>query len=327
MGKSIKNLSSVTVVGLDIAKNVFQVHGVDAKGATVVARAVRRGQLLSFFASLPRCLVGMEACSSAHHGGRALSELGHEVKLIPPAYVKPYVRRNKNDAVDAAAICEAVGRPNMRFVAVRSVENQAELMRHRARELLAGNRTRMLNALRGNLAEIGVVAAQGAQHAYGLKRLLADGFDDNGEVVVPNCVRQALAPLVHQIDAIDEEIAAIDKEIAALVKADETARRLTTIPGVGPVTASAIVATVQDASAFANGRDFAASLGLTPRQSSTGGKARLGRITKMGATATCASCWSSGPARRSAIARATTTRCACGPIGCWRARRSNTSSS
>jgi transposase len=282
MGKSIKNLSSVTVVGLDIAKNVFQVHGVDAKGATVVARAVRRGQLLSFFASLPRCLVGMEACSSAHHGGRALSELGHEVKLIPPAYVKPYVRRNKNDAVDAAAICEAVGRPNMRFVAVRSVENQAELMRHRARELLAGNRTRMLNALRGNLAEIGVVAAQGAQHAYGLKRLLADGFDDNGEVVVPDCVRQALAPLVHQIDAIDEEIAAIDKEIAALVKADETARRLTTIPGVGPVTASAIVATVQDASAFVNGRDFAASLGLTPRQRSTGGKQRLGRITKMG---------------------------------------------
>jgi transposase len=202
------------------------------------------------------------------------------VKLIPPAYVSPM--SGANDAVDAAAICEAVGRPNMRFVAVRSVENQAELMRHRARELLAGNRTRMLNALRGNLAEIGVVAAQGAQHAYGLKRLLADGFDDNGEVVVPDCVRQALAPLVHQIDAIDGEIAAIDKEIEALVKADETARRLTTIPGVGPVTASAIVATVQDASAFANGRDFAASLGLTPRQRSTGGKQRLGRITKMG---------------------------------------------
>ena len=171
MGKSIKNLSSVTVVGLDIAKNVFQVHGVDAKGAAVVARAVRRGQLLSFFASLPRCLVGIEACSSAYHWARALSELGHRVKLIPPAYVKPYVRRSKNDAVDAAAICEAVGRPNMRFVPVRSVENQAQLMRHRARELLAGNRTRMLNALRGHLAEIGVVAAQGAQHAYALKRL------------------------------------------------------------------------------------------------------------------------------------------------------------
>ena len=167
MGKSIKNLSSVTVVGLDIAKNVFQVHGVDATGAAIVARSVRRGQLLNFFAALPRCLVGMEACSSAHHWARALSELGHEVKLIPPAYVKPYVRRSKNDAVDAAAICEAVGRPAMRFVAVRSVENQAELMRHRARELLAGNRTRMLNALRGHLAEIGVVAAQGRSTPMG----------------------------------------------------------------------------------------------------------------------------------------------------------------
>ncbi len=282
MGKFIKNLSSVTVVGLDIAKNVFQVHGIDAKGAAVVARSVRRGQLLTFFTSLPRCLVGIEACSSAHHWARALIALGHQVKLIPPAYVKPYVRRNKNDAVDAAAICEAVGRPTMRFVPVRSIENQAELMRHRARELLAGNRTRMLNALRGNLAEIGVVAAQGVQHAYALKRVLADGCDENGEIVVPDCVREAFAPLVRQIDAIDEEIAAIDDEIAVRVKADATARRLITIPGVGPVTASAIVATVRDTGAFASGREFAAFLGLTPRQSSSGGKARLGRITKMG---------------------------------------------
>jgi transposase len=282
MGKSIKNLSSVTVVGLDIAKNVFQVHGVDAAGAVVIAKPVRRGQLLSFFASLPQCLIGIEACSSAHHWARSLIDLGHQVKLIPPAYVKPYVRRNKNDAADAAAICETVGRPNMRFVPVRSVENQAQLMRHRARELLAGHRTRMLNALRGNLAEIGLVAAQGAQHAYALKRLVADGFDENGEVVVPDSVRQALAPLVRQIEAIDAEIAAIDEEIKALVEADETARRLMTIPGVGPITASAIVATVQEISAFANGREFAAFLGLTPRQSSTGGKERLGRITKMG---------------------------------------------
>jgi transposase len=282
MGKSIKNLSSVTVVGLDIAKSVFQVHGVDGAGAVVMARPVRRGQLLNFFASLPSCLVGIEACGSAHHWVRALIDLGHQVKLIPPAYVKPYVRRNKNDAVDAAAICEAVGRPNMRFVPVRSVENQAQLMRHRARELLVGNRTRMLNALRGNLAEIGVVAAQGAQHAYALKRLVADGCDENGEVVIADCVREALAPLAHQIEAIDAEIAAIDKEIETLVKADETALRLMTIPGVGPITASAIVATVQETSAFANGREFAAFLGLTPRQNSTGGKERLGRITKMG---------------------------------------------
>jgi transposase len=282
MGKSIKNLSSVTTVGLDIAKNVFQVHGVDAKGAGIVARSVRRGQLLRFFASLPPCLVGIEACGSSHHWARSLIELGFSVKLIPPAYVKPYVRRNKNDAVDAAAICEAVGRPSMRFVPVRSVENQAELMRHRTRELLAGNRTRMLNALRGHLAEIGVVAAQGAQHAYALERLLTDGHDENGEIVVPDCVCKALAPLVRQIDAIDAEIAAIDEEIKTLVKADETARRLMTIPGVGPITASAIVATVRETSAFASGREFAAFLGLTPRQSSSGGKERLGRITKMG---------------------------------------------
>ena len=281
MGKSIKNLSSVTCVGLDIAKNVFQVHAVDARGLVVAARPVRRGQVLSFFASLTSCLIGVEACGSAHHWARALIALGHQVRLIPPAYVKPYVRRNKNDAVDAAAICEAVQRPNMRFVPVRSLENQAALMRHRARELLAGHRTRMLNALRGHMAEIGLVAPQGAQNAYAFKRSLADGFDDHGEVL-PNCVRDALAPLVRQIDAVDAEIEAIDDEIKALVKTDETARRLMTIPGVGPVTASAIVATVRETGAFANGREFAAWLGLTPRQHSSGGKERLGRITKMG---------------------------------------------
>jgi transposase len=282
MVKSIRNLSCVAVVGLDTAKNVFHVHCVDADGLVVLAKALRRAQVLKFFASLSSCLVGIEACSSAFHWARGLIALGHRVKLIPPAYVKPYVRRSKNDAVDAAAICEAVGRPSMRFVPVRSIANQAQLMRHRARELLAGNRTRMLNALRGHLAEIGAVAAQGAQHAYGLKRLLADGADENGEVVVPDCVRRALAPLVRQIDAIDGEIAAIDDEITALVKADETARRLMTIPGIGPITASAIIATIQDIAAFASGREFAAFLGLTPRQNASGGKERLGRITKMG---------------------------------------------
>ena len=282
MGKSITELSSVTRVGLDLAKNVFQVHGVDAKGEVVVRRKLRRGALPQFFAKLAPCVVAMEACSSAHHWARILVELGHEVRLIPPAHVKPYVRRNKNDAADAAAICEAAGRPGQRFVPVRSIENQAELMRHRARELLAGQRTSLINALRGHLGEIGVVAPQGAQHAYGLKRLVADGFDENGEFVLPDCVRQALAPLVRQIDALDEAIAAIDQELAASVKADETAKRLMTIPGVGPVTASAITATIQDPSAFASGREFAAFLGLTPRQSSTGGKERLGRITKMG---------------------------------------------
>ena len=282
MGKSIRNIAAVTRVGLDLAKNAFQVHAVDAKGETVVARKLARGRLVAFFAELPRCLVAMEACSSAHHWGRALVELGHEVRLLPPAHVKPYVRRNKNDAADAAAICEAAGRPGQRFVPVRSVDNQAALMRHRARELLAGQRTSLLNALRGHMAEIGIVAPQGAQHAYHLKRLAADGFDEVGEIVVPECVRVALRPLIDQIDALDETIGAIDRELEASVKTDETARRLMTIPGVGPVTASAITATIQDMSAFASGREFSAFLGLTPRQSSTGGKERLGRITKMG---------------------------------------------
>ena len=282
MGESIRNFAAVTRVGLDLAKNAFQVHAVDANGEIVLARKLTRGRLIAFFAELPRCLVAMEACSSAHHWGRQLAALGFEVKLIPPAHVKPYVRRNKNDAADAAAICEAAMRPGQRFVPVRSIDNQAELMRHRSRELLAGQRTSLLNALRGHLAEIGVVAAQGAQHAYDLKRLAAGGFDENGEIVVPDGVRVALRPLIDQIDAFDETIAAIDKEIAASVKADETAKRLMTIPGVGPVTASAITATVQEMSAFASGREFAAFLGLTPRQSSTGGKERLGRITKMG---------------------------------------------
>ena len=177
IGKSIRNLSPVTRVGLDLAERVFQIHTLDAKGGIVAARKLTRSQLLPFFATLPPCVVAMEACASGHHWGRALIELGHEVRLLPPAHVKPYVRRNKNDAVDAAAICEAAGRPGQRVVPVRSIHNQAELMRHRARELLAGQRTAALNALRGHLAEIGLVAPQGAQHAYGLKRLAGDGFD------------------------------------------------------------------------------------------------------------------------------------------------------
>jgi transposase len=282
MGKSIENLRTVTRVGVDLAKNILQVHAVDAKGEVVAARALRRSAVLGFFGKLPPCVVAMEACPSAHHWGRALIELGHEVKLIPAAHVKPYVRRNKNDAADAAAICEASMRPGQRFVAVRSIDNQAELMRHRARELLASQRTALINALRGHMSEIGIVAAQGAQNAYGLKRMLSDGADEHGEIVVPESVRGALRPLGEQIEALDEQLGAIDAEIAAQVKADEKARRLMTIPGIGPITASAIVATVRDMSGFSSGREFAAFLGLTPRQHSSGGKERLGRITKMG---------------------------------------------
>ena len=282
MAKSSGNLETVTRVGLDLAKNFFQVHAIDAQGAVVCVRKLKRAGVLEFFAKLPPCEVTMEACSSAHHWGRELVKLGHKAKLIPAAHVKPYVRRGKSDAIDAAAICEASMRPGQRFVSVRSVENQAELMRHRTRELLMRQRTAMLNALRGHLAEIGIIASQGAQNAYGLKRMLEAGHDGDGEVVVPDCVREALAPLCAQIDAADEQIEAIDDEIAAAVKADARAKRLMTIPGIGPLIASAMLATVQDFGSFASGREFAAHLGLTPRQHSTGGKARLGRITKMG---------------------------------------------
>jgi transposase len=282
MGKSNEKFAAVTRVGLDLAKNVFQVHAVDIHGDLVIARKVRRSALLEFFGRLGPCVIAMEACASAHHWGRSLIEIGHEVRLIPPAHVKPYVRRNKNDAADAAAICEAALRPGQRFVTVRSVENQAELMRHRVREQLSGQRTALLNALRGHLSEIGVVAAQGAQNVYGLKRLLAEGINKEGEIVVPEAVRVALKPLAAQIDTIDETIGAIDEGIGAAVKADARARRLMSIPGIGPVIASAIVSTIPDMSAFSSGREFAAFLGLTPRQHSSGGKERLGRITKMG---------------------------------------------
>jgi transposase len=282
MGKSIENLKSVTRVGFDLAKNVFQVHGVDGKGEAVIGRKLRRAGVLGFFGKLAPCEVAMEACSSAHHWARQLMALGHAVKLIPAAHVKPYVRRNKNDAADAAAICEAAMRPGQRFVPVRAVENQAALMRHRARDQLSGQRVALLNALRGHLSEVGVVAPQGGQNALRLKRMLADGADENGEIVIPECVRVALRPLGAQIDALDAALRAIDDEIEARVKADEKARRLMTIPGIGPITASAILATVPDMSGFSSGREFAAFLGLTPRQHSSGGKERLGRITKMG---------------------------------------------
>ena len=203
----------------------------------------------------------MEACSSAHHWGRQLLELGFAVKLILPAHVKPYVRRNKNDAADTAAICEAAGRTGQRFVPVRSVENQAALMRHRARELMVGQRTAALNALRGHLSEIGVVAAQGVPNAYPLKELADGGVDENGEIVVPDCVRFALAPLVRQIDALDEAIKAIDRELEASARTDEAEKRLMTIPGVAPVTATAFLATVQDFGVFSSGRGSPPSSG------------------------------------------------------------------
>jgi len=277
MEKSISNLSSVTTVGLDLAKLVFQVHCVDASGHVVVAKAVKRKNLLAFFAALPRCLVGLEACGSAHHWARELIKLGHDARLMPPAYVKPYVRRQKNDAADAAAICEAVTRPSMRFVCVRTLENQTTLMSHKTRELLVAQRTQLLNSLRGHLGEIGVIAAQGPRHA----RQLADRIEA-GDESIPLPVCAALAPLVVQLRHLDDAIARLDRTIVKMANKDDMARRLMTIPGVGPITASAMVASIQDPSGFSGPREFAAFLGLVPRQNSSGGKERLGRISKMG---------------------------------------------
>ena len=277
MGKSITEFSSVTRVGLDLAKHVFQVHGVDVAGRVVFNKSVRRDKLLAFFSGLPKCLVGLEACGSAHHWARALIKLGHDARMMPPAYVKPYVRRQKNDAADAAAICEAVSRPSMRFVPVRSVVNQAELMRHKAREMLVAQRTQLLNGLRGHLGEVGLIAAQGPRHA----RQLADRIEACDETI-PIEVCAALTELVHQLHRLDEAIDRLDKTFLAAARTDATARRLMTIPGIGPITATAIAASVPDVSGFEGPREFAAYLGLTPRQHSSGGKERLGRISKMG---------------------------------------------
>jgi len=277
MSKLATDLSTVTSVGLDLAKHVFFVHAVDAAGKVVVARALRRRELLSFFASLPPCLVGMEACGSAHHWGRELSALGHDVKLIPPAYVKPFVKRQKNDANDAAAIHETLSRPGLRFVKVRSIANQAVLMRHKAREMLVQQRTQLLNGLRGHMAEIGVIAAQGTGNMRALGGLIHAGHAE-----IPEAVRASLMPLVTQIAHLDKAIREIDADLAAQAKADPVSNRLMTIPGIGPITASALAATVDDPASFSGPREFAAFLGLVPRQNSSGGKARLGRITKMG---------------------------------------------
>lgn len=279
MNKLSRDLSAVTVVGLDLAKHVFQVCCVDAQGHIVVNRALKRREVLSFFRGLPACLVGIEACGSAHHWARMLIGVGHEVKVMPPAYVKAYVRRQKNDAMDAAAIAEAVTRPSMRFVPVRSIDNQAHLMHHRVREMLVQQRTQIFNALRSHLGEVGVIAAQGARNVRALANLLSSGHED-----IPVPVAQALQPLVRQIEKLDEEIAGLDKILALAAKADADACRLMTIPGIGAHTAHAVIATLgsDGIAQFCGPREFAAFLGLTPRQNSSGGKTRLGKISKMG---------------------------------------------
>jgi transposase len=268
----------ITTIGLDIAKNVFQVHGIDAAENVVVRKQLRRGQVLKFFAALPPCVVGMEACASAHYWARELTRLGHEVRLMPAKDVKAYVKRHKNDAVDAEAGCEAVRRPTMRFVQVKSAEQQGRLMQHRARDLLLRQQTQVINALRAHLAELGIVAAQGRE---GLKQLLAIIADEKDERL-PIDARASLIVLAAQLQALHAMIGSIERRLIVQHRANEASKRLQSIHGIGIIGASAIAATVTDPKAFRSERDFAAWIGLVPRQNSTGGKPKLGPISKQG---------------------------------------------
>jgi transposase len=271
-------MKEVITIGVDLAKNVFQVHGVDAKGDVVVQRQLRRAQVIPFFKKQPSCLVGMEACATAHHWARQLIDLGHEVKLMPPHYVKPYVKRNKNDAADAEAICEAVTRPTMRFVSVKSTAQQGVLVLHRARDLLVRQRTMLVNAIRAHMAEFGIVAPTGVPQVKKLLAVIADQDD----VRLPSIARTCLESLAQQFLALHREIHTIELRIHAWHRSNEASRRLETIPGIGPLIASAMTASISDPEVFKNGRELAAWIGLVPRQNSTGGKQRLGKISKQG---------------------------------------------
>jgi transposase len=268
----------ISTIGLDLAKSVFQVHAINHAGEVVVRKALRRSQVLPFFAKLPPCLVGMEACGTSHHWARELIKLGHQVRLMPPAYVKPYVKRGKTDANDAEAICEAVTRPTMRFVAVKSPEQQATLALHRTRDLLVKERTQLVNMIRGLLAEYGIGIPRGLERAMAMARQIVDG-----EILdVPDEAATAVIELCGQALHVHERLRVIDRAMLASHRASDVAIRLTTIPGIGPVGASALAASVSDPHQFKSGREFAAWLGLTPLQKSSGGKERQGRISKMG---------------------------------------------
>ena len=271
-------MGEVSTIGLDIAKSIFQVHGVDIAGTVAIRKRVSRAKVFEYFRDLPPCLVGIEACPSAHHWGRELQTLGHTVKLIPPNYVKAYLKRSKNDANDAAAICEAVTRPSMRFVPIKTKEQQSALMLLRTRQLLVRQRTMLSNALRGHLAELGIVSAKGRNGTGELLRIVADSADSR----LSPAVRGILEVLARQYGAIGTEIASIDKGIMALHRGCEASRRLAEIPGIGPVGATALVAEIGDWNSFSSGRSLAAWIGLVPKQHSTGGKDRLGSITKQG---------------------------------------------
>ena len=251
----------ITTIGLDIAKNVFQVHGIDAAEKVVVRKQLRRGQVLAFFRALPRCLIGIEACATSHCWARELTKLGHQVRLMPAKDVKAYVKRNKNDAADAEAICEAVRRPTMRFVQIKSVEQQGQLMLHRARDLLMRQRTQLINALRAHMAELGIVAAQGREGVKELLKIIASEQDAR----LPVDAHASLVVLAAGLQALQTMIGSIERRIIAQHRSDEASKRLWSIPGIGIVGATAIAATVTDPKVFRSGRDFAAWIGIVPR--------------------------------------------------------------
>ena len=270
-------MDQATMIGIDLAKNSFQLHGAGSDGSVVFRKKLSRGKVLEFLASQPGCQVAMEACAGAHYWGREIGDLGHTVRLIPPQYVKPYVKRGKNDAADAEAICEAASRPTMSFVALKTAEQQGRVMLFRTRDLLVRQRTQTINALRGHLAEFGVVAAQGPAHVARLASALED--PDSG---LPDAVRELGSLLFEQVAGLTEKIDGLEKDIHASARQDAEAQRLMSVPGIGPITAMAIQAFAPPMEGFRRGRDFAAWLGLVPRQHSTGGKPRLGKISKMG---------------------------------------------
>jgi transposase len=271
-------MQTITTIGLDIAKSVFQVHGVGADGQVVVRRQLKRRYVLAFFQKLPPCLVGIEACASSHHWSRELQALGHTVRLMPPAYVKPYVKRQKNDTADAEAICEAVTRANMRFVATKTPEQPSGLMLHRTRHLFIRQQTAVINAIRAHLAEFGIVAPVGRNGVEQLLGVVADSNDKR----LPEVARACVAALGVQLRMLKTQILEFDRRIMAWHRSNEMSQRLDEIPGVGPALATALVASVADPKAFRSGRDFSAWIGLVPKQHSSGGKDRLGSISKQG---------------------------------------------
>jgi transposase len=271
-------MQRVTTIGLDIAKSVFQVHAIDAAGKVIIRRQLKRRYVLAFFEKLPPCLIGIEACASSHHWSRELQAIGHSVRLMPPAYVKPYVKRQKNDATDAEAICEAVTRANMRFVETKTADQQSGLVLHRTRHLCMRQQTSVINAIRAHLAEFGVVAPVGRNGVEELLRVVADPDDKR----VPEVARVCLVALGAQLRRLKEQVLEFDRMIMAWHRSNKMSIRLDECPGVGPVLATALVATVADPKIFRSGRNFSAWIGLVPKQHSSGGKDRLGSISKQG---------------------------------------------